>query len=961
MRCVVRCLPILLTVLAAPLAAQQPIDSAYTAKIKEYLRDPRISTELVDHLPASSTVPTPLQFHGRIVGTPGELTYAKDIQRYFEALDKASPRVKEWVIGKSEEGRDMIVLVVADEQTIANLDQYKQSLDKLTDPRRTNDTEARALIQQAKPIYWITSGMHSTETGGPEMLQELAYRLAVEETPLVQSIRNNVITMITPVIEVDGREKQVDTYYFNKKRDKGDARLPLMYWGKYVAHDNNRDHVGQFLALSKNVTRFALEWHPTILHDLHEAQTYLYTSTGTGPYNEALDAITVDEWWVLAQNEIMEMTKRGVPGVWTYGFYDGWVPNYMFFAAHAHNATGRFYEVQSYGPDTTTVRPGATVTSREWFRPNPPLASIAWGPRNNTNIQESAILFALQHVANSRTTFLENYWLKNKRAAARGATTGTYAWVIPAAQHRKQEAADVVNSLRFQGLEFHRATSDFKAGDVQVKAGDYIVRGDQPFRTIADMYFSVQQYAPSNPRPYDDTGWTYQYMRNITLLPIADKSILTQPMSPVGADVVAAGGVNGDGSVVVVENNSDNNLMAFRMRFAKVKMSAAEDTLSVGGHRFAPGAIVIANANRDQLDAALKQLGLSGWATSNMPDVRTHDLDLPRIGYIHAWQRTQDEGWVRAALDTYGVPYTYFSDQKLRAGNLRAKYDVIVYPHVGGNLQSMINGIAKTGKAPLPYKKTAATPSLGALDQSDDIRGGMGLEGLVELKKFVEAGGTLITEGSTATIFPGYNITNGITVENSDNLFARGSIMRGRITDKGSPIVYGYEGAEMPVYFNQDPVLTVTRGGGFAGGGGAGSGLQAQLGQNITPMATKQPVSSWPGSPTPSRASRDTTSQQSNTNANADTVGRPRVIMQFPTDTTQMLLSGTLAGGRVLSGKAQVVDAPVGDGHVVMFAIRPMWRWQTQGTFMLVFNTIMNWNDLNATSTPAPPRPTATH
>ena len=424
---------------ASPLIAQQKNDEEYTRKIKETLRDPRISTELVDHLPASATVPTPLKFHGRIVGQPGELTYAKDIQRYFEALDKASPRIKTWTIGKSEEGRDMIVLAVADEQTIANLDKHKAVLAELTDPRKTSEERARQLIGTAKPIYWITSGMHSPETGGPEMLQELAYRLAVEETPYIQTIRNNVITFITPVIEVDGREKQVDTYYFNKDRPRGETRLPLMYWGKYVAHDNNRDNIGQFLALSQHVNKFFLEWHPQIMHDLHEAQTYLYASTGTGPYNEALDPITIDEWWILAKTEVMEMTKRGVPGVWTYGFYDGWVPNYMFFAAHGHNATGRFYEVQSYGPDTTTVRASGAVTSREWFRANPPLPSIAWGPRNNTNIQESAMLIALNHVAKNKETYLENYWLKNKRSLEKGKGGPTYGWVIPAAQRRKAD------------------------------------------------------------------------------------------------------------------------------------------------------------------------------------------------------------------------------------------------------------------------------------------------------------------------------------------------------------------------------------------------------------------------------------------------------------------------------------------------------------------------------------------
>ena len=245
-----------------------------TAKIKENAQDPRISTELVDHLPASDTIPTPLKFFGRMPGTPGELTYAKDIQRYYEALDKASDRISMWTIGKTEEGRDMVLLAVAARPRSSRSTNAKGMIASLTDPRKTTEEQAQQLIRTAKPIYWVTSGMHSGETGGPEMLLELPYRIAVEETPFIQAIRNNVITLITPVIEVDGREKHVDTYYFNKKRPAAEPRLPLMYWGKCVAHDNNRDGMGQFLALTRNTTRTFLDWKPTVLHDLHEASTY---------------------------------------------------------------------------------------------------------------------------------------------------------------------------------------------------------------------------------------------------------------------------------------------------------------------------------------------------------------------------------------------------------------------------------------------------------------------------------------------------------------------------------------------------------------------------------------------------------------------------------------------------------------------------------------------------------------
>src|SRR5262245_58026523 len=982
---------LLALLLGSGLQAQKPapkppqkIDEEYTRTIKENLQDPRITTELVDHLPASDTVPSPLKFLGRAVGAPGELTYAKDIYRYYEALAKAAPtRAKYWKVGTTEEGRDIVLLAVGSEDSIKNLDKYRDMLGELTDPRKTTEARAQQLLHTAKPIYYAISGMHSPETGGPEMLIELAYRLIVEETPFVQSIRNNVITLITPVIEVDGREKQVDTYYFNKKRAQGDARLPLMYWGKYVQHDNNRDGMGQFLKLTQAVTKETLEWHPTVMHDLHEAQTYLYASTGTRPYNDALDPIVVSEWWTLAENDVMEMTKRGVPGVWTYGFYDGWVPNYMFFIAHSHNSIGRFYEVQSYGPDNYEVRPGATVTSKEWFRPNPPLPQIKWGPRNNTNIQESALLFSLSHVAKNKELYLENYWMKNKRAVDKGKSGPTYAWVIPATQRRKADAADAVNELRMQGLEVSKATNAFKAGAVEVKAGDYVVRGDQPFRTLADMYFSVQNYAPQNPSPYDDTGWTFQYMRDIKIQQVTDKLVLDQPMTLLTADAKAPGGIEGTGNTLIVEHTADNNLITFRFKNKDVKMAAAEDDFEADGHKFRAGSLVIANADRVKLEPMLKDLGLSAWAVASAPGgVKTHDLDIPRIGYIHSWTRTQDEGWWRAALDTYGVPYTYFADQKLKDGNLRAKYDVLIFPHVGGSAVSQVNGMPMTGKTPLPYKKSAEFPNLAYIDSSDDIRGGMGVEGLVELVKFVRDGGTLITEGSTTTILPEYGITTGVTVEEPAQLFVRGSILRGTFTDMKSPIAYGYGTAEVPVYFNQAPVLNAA-GGGFGGFGGGGRGgapgtnPNGGLGQNVTPNAVPLRIQPLENAQ-PSDASSVPAAGGRGGRGGAGAAGgdeaqlrqlatqfgiavddtRPRVVMTFGSDPNSLLLSGTLAGGQALVNKAAALDHPLGKGHVVMFAIRPFWRWQTQGTYTLGFNTIMNWNDLDAGKAAPATRPT---
>ncbi|MEO8371462.1 MAG: hypothetical protein ABI806_19905, partial [Candidatus Solibacter sp.] len=573
-----------------------------------------------------------------------------------------------------------------------------------------------------------------------------------------------------------------------------------------------------------------------------------------------------------------------------------------------------------------------------------------------------------------RELYLENYWLKNKRAIEKGADGPNFAWVVPAGQRRKADAADLVNELRRQGVEVHTANAAFKISNTDVAAGDYVIRGDQPYHTLIDMYFGVQNYPVANPRPYDDTGWTMQYMRNVKLNKISDKSIFEKPMTLLTAEAKAAGGVDGSGSFLVVEHTSDNNLMSLRFKNKDVKMQVAEEDFELNGRKLRAGALIIPNADRATLEPQLKTLGLSAWAAAAAPPVKTHASTIPRIGYVHSWSRTQDEGWVRAALDHYSVPYTYFADQKLKEGNLRAKYDVIIFPHVGGTSASMISGIPITGTAPVPYKKTPQTPNLGGIDESDDIRGGMGFEGLQELAKFVQAGGALITEGSTSSLMAEYNLSGGVTVEHPAELFARGSILRGVFSDLKSPIAYGYDGKDLPVYFNQDPVLNAAGGGaGGFGGGGRGGLINGGAGQNITPNAT--PIFTSPLEPgdTPAAAAAPTGGRGGRAGGRgaapagaagapaagrgaggrggafaADTGARPRVVLQFPSSTSDMLLSGTLGGGEAIANRALVVDMPMGSGHVVMFALRPFWRWQTQGTYFLAFNAILNWDHLDA-------------
>ncbi|MDQ3171603.1 MAG: hypothetical protein M3Q55_15825, partial [Acidobacteriota bacterium] len=919
------------------------IDEAYTKLIREHSTEKRVMTELVDHLPASSSVPTPLKFLGYVPGTPGRMTYHADIVRYLQALDQASDRVTMVKIGTSDEGRDMVSVAIADEATIRSLDKYKQVTSQLTDPRRTSQAQAKQLVATGKPIYYAMGSIHSTEYGSPEMLMELAYRMAVGESDFIRQIRNNIIFVFTPATEVDGRERAVDNFNFTQK-NPGQPAPGMVYWGKYVAHDNNRDAMGQGLRLTQVMMKTFLDWHPTVWHDLHESVALLYTSTGTGPYNPIVDAIQVDEWWLLAKTEIMEMTKRGVPGVWTYNFYDGWVPNYLFWIANTHNSIGRFYETQSYRG--TNYQLGA-AQSREWYRPNPTPANVPWGPRSNVNMQQSAILLAMHHVAKNKETYLDNYYIKNRRAIERGktATDVPNAYVIPAAQHTAAHAADLVNLVRVQGGEVHRASSAFKAGGVDVAAGDYIIRMDQPYGPLVETLMGVQWYPADNPRPYDDLGWTFPYLRNVKSHRVTDAAILTQPMTLLTADAKVTGGVTGGGRTLVINHTTDNNLATLRFRHAAVTMLAAEKAFDAGGQKFAAGSFIIPDADRAALETSLKELGLKAIAVDAMPEVATHELDVPRIGYIHTWTNTQDEGWVRLAFDAYKVPYAYFADNTIRAGaNLRAKYDVIIFPHTNGSATSIVES-GVTGTTPRPYRKTDVTPNLGTLDSTDDMRGGLSRDGLRELEKFVTEGGVLITEGTTATIFPEYRLTTGVTVEQAPELWAPGSVLKASFRDKTSPLAYGYEQDTIGVYFDNTPVMRVGSavGAGRAGGAGGPGGGPDLRQPNLTPNAAAPRLTTLDGSPAPR-----TPAAQGRGIVPPMGAGAPRVVLSFQDNPDDLLLSGGLAGGEALAGRAVLIDAPLGRGHVVMFATRPFWRWQTQGLFFLGFNAILNWNDLDA-------------
>src|SRR5467141_145928 len=444
--------------------SSQPVDDEYTRKIREYTTEPFFNSPLTDYLPASPNVPTPKAVLGDVSGAPGKLPYAEDVYRYMRLLEKATPRVKVFSIGTSEEGREMIAVAIASESLLAKLDENRARITKLADPRTINfdDAEADRLVDQSFPIYYITGTIHSTETGAPTALMELAYRLAVDESPYIKSIREGMVTLITPVVEVDGRNRMVDIYNWHLAHPK-ENWPSLVYWGHYVAHENNRDAMGMSLRLTRNIMNVYLNWKPQVLHDLHESVPYLYDNTvGDGPYNAWVDPILTDEWQMIGARNVADMTKFGMPGVFTHGDFDTWSPGYLMFIAAMHNGISRLYETfGNGGADTEERTLDPEEYSRTWWRQNPPLPKTLWSQRDNNNYEQTGLLTSLHYFNENKRLFLKNFYLKSKRSVLKPSAEGPAAYVLPADDPRLSLQAELLRVLRKQAVEISRAKSAF--------------------------------------------------------------------------------------------------------------------------------------------------------------------------------------------------------------------------------------------------------------------------------------------------------------------------------------------------------------------------------------------------------------------------------------------------------------------------------------------------------------------
>jgi hypothetical protein len=947
-----------LVVAVATLPAQQMVtetrdagqtqDEDFAKAVKEWTTDPSFISPLVDHLPKVTGIPSPKDILGYHIGAPAKLTYYADILRYYRALASATPRVKVESIGRSDEDRELVVVWVSSDDNIRDLQKNRDNLAKIADPRGLSADQVKQLIATTKPEYHFMGGLHSGETGPSEMLMELTYRLATETSPLVRQIRDNVVVSITPVADPDGRDRNLDWFYQGLAQQQasgergvqpaaapdapagrgGRGTPPLPYWGKYVYHDNNRD-----INLSQVSMRAIVDWyftaHPPIMHDLHEAQPLLYTYSGGPPQNPNLDPILFAELPFFSNFELEQMTKWGMPGVYTHAFMDGWSPGYLGSVAYNHNGMMRMYETQSgvektpgtgtaRGTDETEAARGrgpaagtgrATPPTgrggsqpREWYRglPIPPDAVANFSRRNNTNYMETGVLSALQLTSMFPNLVLENFYLKTRNSIDAGKSQPPYGYVIPV-QRDMTRVASLVNILRVQRIEVGLAKTAIKTSDGVFPAGSFVIKRDQPYGRLAKNLLERQSYPDPNLTTYDDSGWTMGLAMLVDVKEIKDKAILDAAVTPVDQAAIK-GTVGGKGTAgVAVAHLGSNNMIALRYRFKTVPMKIVEKSFTVDGTVFPAGSFVIMSPpDMPSVTSAIEALGLTARMLTSAPSVPMHEADIPRIAMYSSWASTQEIGWVRYTFDRFGIPYDLIYKERVRKGSLRAEYDVIVMPTQPANRAAVF---APAAARPVPYLKTEKFKFLGMYGDSADISGGMGGEGVEAFARFLDAGGTLITMGE-ASRFPaelGLARTIDASASTSSQFYAPRPIVNAEIVRQDHPVFYGYADKTLPVKYLGGPLITV-------GQPDQGSVLSKYVGGDAA------------------------------------------------------VLSGLMRGADEIRDRPFAIDVAggySGKGRVIMFANNPIYRWQNHGEFNMVFNALMNWNDAGAAAPPTKSTTTA--
>jgi zinc carboxypeptidase len=849
---------------------------------------------------ADAAVPTPDAFLGFRVGADRKLADYGQIVRYFEALDQGSDRLTLHRLGKTVLGRDLVMAVISSEANLKDADRYKTIARRLADPRGLGPDEAERLVAEGKVIVLVTCNIHASEIGASQMAMEWAHSLVTSEDPRVRGWLDNVILLLMPSINPDGADMIVDYYrkYLGTEWEGG--RLPWLYH-HYAGHDNNRDWYMLTLPETRLVNRVLHhDWFPQVFLDEHQMGTTT-PRIFVPPYADPHTPLVHPLQWrlndLIGTAMALRLEQAGKSGVIYSYAYDAYWPGGTKNTACLKNVIGLLTEVSSVRIATPVYvdpaelsggRKGLPEYTAQMNFPNP-WPGGWWRLRDIVDYELVASNSLLETCANYRAEILRSDYEMGKRAVEQGRYEAPFAYVVPPAQHDPAAAMQMIDLLREHGVEARVARAEGTTADGrQFPAGSVVLPAAQPYRPFLVEMMERQRYpevrqGPDTKeifKPYDVTAWT------LPLLMGVEWARVDQPFS---ADVEPAAALRwheagGTGSraddapaLLLPAASNESYAVVNQLLAVGVKVERGLDTLraDVGGVQwgFPPGAFVVPRESRAMVEklAAERKVGLFGLSKSAIG--RRSVQRAPRIGMYKSFAASMDEGWTRMVLDRHGFKLTSLDNAAVKAKDLSVRFDVIILPDQDKNV--IVDGRPKNEDGP-GYFEPLPPP----------YAGGIGKEGVANLKAFVEAGGTLICLSEACGLaldefnLPARNLVGRMK---STEYSLPGTLVNLEV-DTAQPLAWGMP-RTCAAYYTSGPVF----------------------------------ATSVPGAG----------------------VGRA-VVARFPEYADRVVASGWAAGTAHVAGRAAVVQATLGKGSVVLFGPRIQNRGQMLGTFKMLFNAILN-------------------
>ena len=843
--------------------------------------------------PAQAQVPSPEQHLGFRVGEDRKLADWEQVTSYFQKVAQAAPdRVRFGEIGKSTLGQPFVYLTISSPENISKLEHYREIQQRLADPRGLDPTQAEQLIHEGKAVVLITCTVHSTEVASTQTAMEYVYKLLTENAPEHQEILNNVIFLLIPSLNPDGQDMVVK-WYRKYVGTPFEGLQPVELYHHYIGHDDNRDWY-MFTQVESQLTVGKVQnpWHPEVVYDVHQMgpnAARLFVPPFLDPVDPNVDPLIVAETNMLGTAMAGALATAGKQGIAINAIYDFWTPARHYQAYHGglrvltESASARLASPSHIRfEDLDQNALGYNAQRASWNFPDP-WRGGEWHLRDIVDYQLIAYEACLSTVAQNRERFLRTFYNLGVRAVNRKG--GPYAFVVPPEQHDLPTTIKMLNTLRFGEVEVQQAKQKFTADGIEFPAGSWVILLNQPYGSYAKTLLERQKYPdlreyPGGPpkRPYDVTAQTLPLLMGVKTYEIEQPfSVETAKIETVGPPPTK---IDVKTRQFLLRADSDYAFLDVnRLLKAGLAVARLRSGHTEAGKEFPPGTFVV-RGNVSQVKP-VQGLDLTGAAVA---EGSTIPLKAPRIGIYVSYIPSMDEGWTRWLLDQFEFPYTRIYDKDIRAGNLNSRFDVIIIPDEQTN--AIMNGLRSATREPTPASENTTQRATGESEGGgrvpEEFTGGLGTAGVSALKLFVTQAGTLITLNGASNFaierlgVGARNVLQGVA---NKDFYGPGSILRVDV-DSGHPLAWGMD-RDTAIWFEHSPAFAP---------------IFDRAAGDVVNVAT------YPG-------------------------GNP-------------LMSGWLLGDQLLQGHSALVDAPLGEGHVVMFGFRPQYRGQSYGTFKLLFNAL---------------------